>query len=69
MPNTPEDNGVAEIFNITYLDKARSMLLRCFLKKYFWIEAVMAVVYLLNRSPTVALNALMHQNYCGFDNF
>jgi len=49
------NNGVAERMNRTILDKARRMLLGSSLKKTFWIEVAMTAVYLINRSPTKAL--------------
>lgn len=56
IPETPENNGVAERSNRTILDKARCMLLGSSLKKTFWFEAVCTAVYLINRSPTSALS-------------
>lgn len=53
---TPEQNGVAERMNRTILERARCMILGCNLGKAFWSEAVLAAVYLINRSPTSALN-------------
>ena len=52
---TPQQNGVAERMNRTIIDKARCMLLNSKLSKGFWTEAVLAAVYLINRSPTNAL--------------
>jgi hypothetical protein len=37
------------------LDKVRSMLISSGLPKTLWVEAVLSAVYLLNRSPTKAL--------------
>lgn len=56
IPNTPENNGVAERLNRTLLEKARCMLLASSLRKSFWIESLLTAVYLLNRSPTRALD-------------
>lgn len=53
---TPEQNGVEERMNRTILERARCMILSCNLGKIFWSEAVLAAVYLINRSPTSALN-------------
>ena len=53
---TPQQNGVAERMNRTLLEKARCMLLNSKLNKTFWTEAVLAAVYLTNRSPTSALD-------------
>ena len=55
IPYTPELNGVAERLNKTILQIGRCMLLGCSLRKDFWIEATLTAVYLLNRSPTRAI--------------
>lgn len=52
---TPEQNGVAERMNRTIVEKARCMLLSSGLSKSLWSEAVKTAVYLINRSPTSAL--------------
>lgn len=56
---TPEQNGVAERFNRTLMDKARCMLLSSGLPKNLWSEAVLAAVFLINRSPTAALESMV----------
>lgn len=53
--HTPQQNGVAERMNRTIMEKARCMLLESNLRKSLWGEAVLAAVYLTNRSPTSAL--------------
>lgn len=55
VPYSPQQNGVAERLNRTLLDKSRSMLLDAGLPKSMWGEAVLAATYILNRSPTSAL--------------
>lgn len=55
VPYTPEQNGVAERFNRTILEKTRTMIIHAGLEKRFWNEALQAANYLLNRSPTNAL--------------
>lgn len=52
---TPELNGVAERFNRTVVEKARTMLLESKLSKEMWSEAILTATYLINRSPTAAL--------------
>jgi len=52
---TPQQNGVAERMNRTIIEKARCMILNSKMSKVFWSEAVIAAVYLTNRSPTSAL--------------
>ncbi|XP_062541020.1 uncharacterized protein LOC134209055 [Armigeres subalbatus] len=56
VPYTPQQNGVSERLNRTILDKARAMVEDSGLPKKLWREAVQAAVYIVNRSPTVALN-------------
>ena len=42
--------------NRTIIEKARCMLFEANLEKKFWAEAVATEVYLINRSPSRALN-------------
>ncbi|GJQ73083.1 hypothetical protein Trydic_g1713 [Trypoxylus dichotomus] len=55
VPYTPEQNGVSARMNRTLLEKARTMMLGTNLPKNLWNEAILAAVYLLNRSLTSAL--------------
>ena len=41
--------------NKSICEKVRCLLLNSKLGKYFWSKAVLAAVYLINRTPTVAL--------------
>ena len=52
---TPQQNGVAERFNRTVVEKVRSMLVESSIPKMMWPEAVLTAVYLINRRPTAAL--------------
>nr|CAN76379.1 hypothetical protein VITISV_017862 [Vitis vinifera] len=52
---TPQQNGVAERKNRTIMNMVRSMLSKKKLPKTFWPEAVNWTVYILNRSPTLAV--------------
>lgn len=54
---SPQQNGVAERKNRTILNMARSMLSAKKIPKTFWPEAVNWAVYVLNRSPTLALKS------------
>ena len=54
-PNTPEQNGVAERKNRTVVEMARSLLKAKGLSNEFWAEAVAIAIYLLNLSPTKAV--------------
>ena len=54
-PNSPQQNGVAERFNRTLFEMARSLLHHAGLETSFWAEALKTAVYIRNRSPTRAL--------------
>lgn len=56
VPYTPEQNGVSERLNRTIVEKVRAMLDACRLPKKMWGEAVYTAVYVLNRSPSVAVD-------------
>ena len=56
IPKTPEQNGVAERFNRTVVESARSMLLDAALPKSYWAEAISTATYLKNRSPSRAIH-------------
>jgi hypothetical protein len=55
VPFNPQQNGVAERMNRTLLNMIRSMIFFKNVKLMFWGEAVLCVVYIKNRSPSVAL--------------
>ena len=54
-PYTPQQNGVAERMNKTLMERARSMLSGVRLGQEFWAKAVETTCYLVNRSPSSAL--------------
>lgn len=54
-PYTPEQNGVAERKNRTVVEMARRLQKAKGLPNYFWGEAIVMAVYLLNISPTKAV--------------
>ena len=56
IPYTPQLNGKAERMNRTLMDKARALIFDCDMEKEMWGEAVQTAAYLINRSPTTALN-------------
>jgi transposase InsO family protein len=55
-PYTPQQNGVVERMNMTLMENARSMLSDAELGQEFWAEAVDTTCYLVNRSPSSALD-------------
>jgi transposase InsO family protein len=54
-PYSPQQNGVVERRNQTVVGTARCLLKFKGLSGWFWGEAVVTAVYLLNRSPTRSL--------------
>ena len=58
VPRSPEQNGVAERLNRTFIEAVRSMLAGAKLPHQFWAEALATAVYLRNRSPTKAISGL-----------
>nr|GEW83047.1 Gag-Pol polyprotein [Tanacetum cinerariifolium] len=52
---TPQRNRVAERMNKTLLERAREMLATASLGKSFWAEAVNTACYVINRSPSTAV--------------
>ena len=48
IPETPQQNGVAERMNRTFNERARSMRLHARLPKTFWANAVSTAAYLIN---------------------
>lgn len=52
---TPQQNGLAERFNRTILERVRCMLDNAGLPKSFWAEAVSTAGFLINRCPSSAI--------------
>ncbi|GJZ47598.1 retrotransposon protein, putative, ty1-copia subclass [Tanacetum coccineum] len=52
---TPQQNRVAERMNRTLMDKVRCLLIQSGLPKTFWAEATCTAAYLINRSPSRAI--------------
>ena len=55
VPKTLELNGLAKRMNWTIMEKVRSMLSHAKLPKSYWAEAMLTIVYLINKSPLVPL--------------
>jgi hypothetical protein len=55
---SPQQNGVVERRNQTVLGMARALLKQRGMPTVFWGEAVVTAVYILNHSPTKALNGM-----------
>ncbi|MCP3667059.1 MAG: DDE-type integrase/transposase/recombinase [Gammaproteobacteria bacterium] len=56
VPYTPEQNGLAERYNRTIIESARSMLHHAGLDYKFWAEAVKTAVHVRNRVASRSLN-------------
>jgi len=54
--STPQQNDLIEKMNITILERVRCILLGIGLLKTFLGKAANIVVYLINRSPSSAMN-------------
>jgi hypothetical protein len=57
-PYSPQKNGVVERRNATVVGTARSMLKAKWLPNWFWGEAVLTAVYVLNRSLTKSVEGM-----------
>jgi hypothetical protein len=55
-PYSPQQNGVVERHNQTVVGMAQALLKQRGMPAVFWGEAVVPAVYILNRSPTKALD-------------
>lgn len=53
---TPQQNGVVKRMNKTLLEKVRCLLFTSGLPNTFWGEALSTAAYLINRSPSTAIN-------------
>ena len=49
-------HGVAERMNQTLVQRARCMRIDAGLSKQFWVEAVNTAAYLVNKSPSTAID-------------
>ena len=52
---TPQQNGVSERMNRTIMERVRCMLAESGMEERFWAEAASTAVYLINRSPSSAI--------------
>nr|GEW12974.1 hypothetical protein [Tanacetum cinerariifolium] len=55
VTGTSQQNGLAERMNRTLMDKVRYLLIQSGLPKTFWVEATCTNEYLINRSPSTAI--------------
>lgn len=54
--DTPQQNGVVERKNKHLLEVSRAIMFSMHVPKYFWSDAVLTALYLINRMPTRVLN-------------
>src|ERR1700723_2294973 len=52
VPDTPQQNGLAERYNRTVVGAAKAMLYTAGLSFGFWVEAVRTAAHVQNRSPS-----------------
>ena len=64
-PYTPEQNGVAERYNRTLWEKARSMMQAAGVKKSLWAEAISTANYLTNISPASGSSLTPFERFYG----
>jgi len=55
---SPQQNGVAERKNMHITEIARAMLNEKNLPNYFWVEAVVTTIYIMNRTPIAAVHGM-----------
>ena len=56
MAYTPQQNGVSKRMNITLFEQIRAMLRIAGMAKSFWAKAVNTACYVINRSPSIAID-------------
>jgi len=56
IPGRPEQNGVAEHMNWTLTERAQSSILQADMSEGFWAETVNHASYLVNMSPSIAID-------------
>ena len=64
-PGTPQWNGVSERRNRTLLDMVRSMMSQATLPISFWGYALETAAFLLNRTPTKAVEKTPYEVWTG----
>ena len=65
MPDSLDQNGVAERRNQTLMDMVRSMLSNSKLPKSLWTEALKTAVYILNRVLTKVVPRTLFELFKG----
>lgn len=65
MPDCPEQNGIDERTNGILITRARTQLIACGLPNTLWAEAFRTAIYIINRSPTAALDKTPYEALYG----
>jgi len=63
-PYTPQQNGVVERRNRTFMEMTRCMLKNKCIPHKYWVEAVPTTLYLLNRYPTNSVPIFTLEEAC-----
>jgi hypothetical protein len=64
-PYSPDQNGVAERANRTIMERVKAIIAEAKLDKRLWMEIAETVVYLKNRSPTIAVATTPYELWHG----
>lgn len=65
VPYTPQQNGTAERFNRTIIEKAKCFLFEANLPKRFWAEATNMSAYIINKSISTAHGKVPDEVFLG----
>ena len=65
IPGTPQQNGVAERRNRTFLDMVRSMMVQGNLPISYWGDALLTAAYILNRVPSKLVPSTPYELWTG----
>lgn len=66
-PYTPQQNGLAERYNRTIVERARCMLFDANLPRSFWGEAILTAVKIMNSTLNTAIKAIPSEVWYGKD--
>src|SRR5277367_6176897 len=64
-PYSPDQNGVAERANRTIMERVKAIIAESKLDKRLWMDLAETVVYLKNRSPTIAVATTPYELWHG----
>lgn len=64
-PHTPQQNGLAERYNRTIVERARCMLFDANLSRGFWGEAVLTAVKIMNSTWNSGINGIPEEIWSG----